>query len=140
MPLTGAGLGQMRAALRKLLEVPAKAAPEVAVAIDNKLQDSFANECDAYGNKWAALAPSTVKRKGGNTVIMYRTGASRAQTHAVAARGSGVKVTIGEKLQHHMAPEGTRPARPILPTHGLPATWRAAIKAAVDASFARAKK
>lgn len=130
----------MRASLRKLLEVPAKAAPRVAVEIDNLLQDCFAGEHDPYGNAWAPLTTSTVKRKHGNAVIMYRTGKARAQTHAVSARGAGVKIEIGEVMGYHMAQEGTRPARPILPIYGLPAKWRAAIKEAVDASFARAAK
>lgn len=140
MALSGSGLGQIRASLKKLLDVPSRAAPAVAVEIDNKLQDSFANECDAYGKPWAPLAASTVRRKRGNTVIMYRTGASQAQTHATAAQGAGVKITVGPKMAYHLEPSGTRPARPILPIYGLPATWRAAIKVAVDAAYARATK
>jgi hypothetical protein len=140
MGLSGSGIGQIRASLAKLAGVPARAAPAVAIAIDAKLLDSFANECDAYGKPWAPLAPSTVKRKRGNTVIMYRTGASQAATHAVAAAGAGVKISIGEKLQYHQGPSGTRPARPILPVYGMPASWNAAIKLAVDAAYKRATK
>jgi hypothetical protein len=140
MPLTGAGLGQMRASLRKLAAVPSRAAPAVAEKIDQRLQDCFANETDPYGNAWAPLAASTVKRKRGNTVIMYRTGKARAQTHAVAARGAGIKIEIGEVMKYHMEQDGTRPARRILPTFGMPKAWNADVKAALDAAFARAVK
>jgi hypothetical protein len=140
MPLTGSGIGQIRASLAKLAAVPSRAAPAVALEIDNLLLKSFADECDAYGRKWAPLAPSTVKRKKGNTVIMYRTGASQAATHAVAAQGAGVRISTGPKMAYHLEPSGTRPARPILPIYGLPATWRAAIKSAVDAAYQRATK
>lgn len=140
MGLSGSGIGQIRASLAKLAGVPSRAAPAVAIAIDNKLQDSFANECDAYGRPWAPLAPSTVKRKKGNSVIMYRTGASRAATHAVAAAGAGVRIATGPKMAFHLAASGTRPARPILPIYGMPASWNAAIKSAVDAAYKRASK
>ncbi|MEI8257394.1 MAG: hypothetical protein WCJ30_17095 [Deltaproteobacteria bacterium] len=140
MGFSGSGIGQIRASLAKLASVPARAAKDVAEKIDQKLLDSFTNECDAYGRPWAPLAHSTVKRKNGNSVIMYRTGASMAATHAVAARGAGVRISTGPNMAYHLGPSGTRPARPILPIYGMPASWNAAIKSAVDAAYSRATK
>lgn len=143
MGLSGSGIGQIRASLAKLAGVPARAAKDVALAIDQKLLDSFASECDAYGKPWAPLKDSTLKRKkhtNGGPVILYRWGSSKAETHAVAAAGAGVKISIGPNLEHHQGPSGTRPARPILPVYGMPASWNAAIKIAVDEAYKRATK
>lgn len=123
---------------RGLADIPSRVAPKVAARLDQRVLDTYANECDPYGVPWPELAESTVRRKGGNSVILTRTGESRADCGAHALGGAGVAVWAGGAAGYHMTADGTRPARPVLPTHGLPPTWRADIAEETGAEFAKA--
>lgn len=114
------------ARLRELHKIPSKAAPKVAARINERLRDQAANETDPYGKPLAALKASTIRRKAGNSVILYRTGKMWNGTSAKPMRGSGVQVTYGQAAQY--AQEGDpgrgRVPRMVAPTYGIPAKWR----------------
>lgn len=129
---------KLRRIAQGLAGIPARVAPRIAARLQERIRDTYANEQDPYGVPWAPLAESTVKRKGGNSVILTRTGVSQADCGARALGGAGVAVYAGGAAGHHMADAGTRPARPVLPTHGLPATYREDIAAETSAEYAKA--
>ena len=124
--------------LGNLATVPSKVAPAIAARLQERVRDTYANEQDAYGNPWPELAPSTVVRKGGNSVILNRIGASSADCGARALAGSGVSVYAGGAAGWHQEAHGTRPARPVLPDRGLPPQWRADVEAETSKAFATA--
>lgn len=126
MAITGdfAIFGKLKAMIGRLEQVPKKMAAPLARKLDARFQKQFDTGTDAYGKPWAPLAVSTIRRKGGDARILIRTGMSRAVSY-VASLGGGVRFTIGGALKWHMQPSRNRPARPVLPIHGLPATWRA---------------
>jgi hypothetical protein len=135
--------GNTKAALSRLRElktVPSRISKRVAVYVDEQYRDMFAGEHDPYRRPWAALAPSTIKRKGGNSVILYRIGALNAGTHVKPARGAGVLITLGPNAIYAQEgdPGKNRPPRLLLPLYGIPAHWRAFIRAEAEAMFAKA--
>lgn len=130
--------GKLPRLLRNLAEIPSHASREIAERLEERVFDCFANEADPYGTPWAPLAESTVRRKGGNSVILYRTGRSMIEAGARTLSGGGVALVAGGASGYHMAASGTRPARPVLPTRGLPPAWREDIAAVLGAEYARA--
>jgi hypothetical protein len=122
---------------RSLTEIPSAAAPRIADRLRERVLDCYTDERDPYGVPWTPLAASTVRRKRGNTVILTRTGASRANCGARAVRGAGVSVYAGGAAHWHQQAHGSRPARPVLPDRGLPPTWREDIAAVLGAEYAR---
>ncbi len=133
-----AKLGKLAGLARALARVPSRVATPLAERLSERVRDTYANECDPYGVPWAPLAASTVRRKGGNSVILSRTGASAADCGARPMGNAGVQVYAGGAAGWHSAPSGTRPARPVLPTRGLPPAWREDIAAVLGAEYARA--
>jgi len=125
-------------AAQALAGIPARAAGPIAVALNERVLDTYRNEQDPYGNAWAPLAASTVRRKHGNTVILYRSGASGADCGARAIAGAGVAVWAGGAAKYHQEASGSRPARPVLPDRGLPPKWRADIAAVLGKQYAAA--
>lgn len=121
-----------------LAGLPARVSKRVAERLQERVRDTYANETDPYGVPWVPLAPSTVERKHGNSVILTRTGASQADCGARALAGAGVAVYAGGAAMHHMEAAGSRPARPVLPTHGLPPAWREEIAAVTGDEMAKA--
>jgi hypothetical protein len=126
MPLDG-----VRNALRELAKVPALASKDGAAAIEKLWRRSYRAGQDPYGNQWAPNAPSTIARKGHGRV-MQETGATLRETRATALPSAGIKLTTGHKAAWHMQATENRPARKVMPAHGLPATWRAALKKIVE--------
>ena len=128
--------GKLKALVGRLEQVRPSVARKLAPRLDRRLQACFDAGTDPYGKPWAPLKPSTLVRKGGDARILIRTGMSRALTY-VAALGQGVGITIGGALGWHMNPTAHRVARPILPVHGLPATWRQDAADVAGEEFAR---
>jgi hypothetical protein len=123
MPLDG-----MRTALRELAGVPSRVSTKGAAAIERLWRATYRAGHDPYGSPWAKLAASTIRRKGHDR-IMVETGATYAETRAKALPGVGIGLTTGYKAAWHMQATENRPARPVVPQHGLPATWRAKLRA-----------
>lgn len=122
---------------RGLAGVPARVAPRIAARLQERVRDTYTNETDPYGVPWEPLKQSTVQRKGGNSVILTRTGGSQADCGARALGGAGVAVYANGAAGWHQEAHGSRPARPVLPDRGLPPTWREDIAAETSAEFAR---
>lgn len=138
MVLSGTSLAKWTRTAKALAGIPARAARPIAECLDQRVLDCYRNESDPYGNPWAPLAASTIRRKRGNSVVLYRTGRSGADCGAKPLPGSGVAVWAGGAAKHHMAPSGSRPERPVLPTRGIPPSWKQDIAAVLGAEYARA--
>jgi hypothetical protein len=110
-----------------LLEVPAQMAPKTALRITKLWKASYAAGQDAYGRPWARLAASTLRRKRGPG-IMRETDATFDATRAVPAAGAGVSLSTGPVAAYHQEESGSRPARPVIPDHGVPTSWIAAAR------------
>ncbi len=129
--------GKLKAVVRRLDEVPARYSRKLAPLLDAELQRTIAAGTDPHGKPWAPLAPATIRRKKGDRRILIRTGASRALTYIASLGAQGVRITVGGAFRWHMAPTPHRPARPVLPIHGLPATWTALARKVGGDEFAR---
>lgn len=127
---------------RFAVEVRGKLAKAAAPRIDNLIRDQFANETDPYGKPWAPLKASTVRRKGGNAVILYRTGSLGAGSYALNTGGRLV-IRYGPAAQYAQdgdAGRGQREPRMVAPAYGPPASWkRAIVEAAADVAKRGAK-
>jgi phage gpG-like protein len=107
-------------------EIPAQVAKQLAPMLDERVRDMFANETDPYGNKWAPLKASTLRRKKGNSVILYRTGAL-GQGSYVLYTGRRLVFTFGPAAQYAQDGDpgrGNRPPRMVAPAYGMPKSWR----------------
>lgn len=132
-------LDGVRNALRELTKVPALASRDGAAAIERLWRRNYRAGLDPYGNAWAPLAPRTIAKKGHDR-IMIETGATLAETRAAPLPGAGISLRTGHKAAWHMTPTENRPARKVMPAHGLPATWRAALKKIVERRMKAAAK
>ncbi len=101
-----ARLGQLAATMRRLGDVPSRAAPAVATELARLIDQQFSAGTDPYGKAWAALLPQTVQRKGGDKRILIRTGDMRSAVSVRPAAGGGVVITIGPYAGFHQ--EGTK--------------------------------
>jgi hypothetical protein len=113
-------------------EIPQRVAKELAPRLDQRARDMFANEEDVYGKPFAPLAASTVRRKKGNSVILYRNNELGPGTY-VLYTGRRLVFTYGPAAQYAQdgdAGRGNRPPRLLAPTFGIPKTWLADLAAA----------
>ncbi len=125
--------------LAELEDIPSRIASDVAGGINELIQDQFVSGSDPYGNPWAPLLPSTVRRKGGDTRILRRTDALSSQTIARSTSGAGIEITSIEYGGYHQGPTADRVARPILPDGGeLPESWQEVIEEKTSTAFAKA--
>ncbi len=119
---------------RELQKVPSRVSAQAAPAIERMWRKSYREQKDPYGRPWAKLAKSTIDRKGFDT-IMVEEGDTYKATRVHTLPGSGIALVTGEKAMWHLEATENRPARPVLPLHGLPAPWRERIrKITVDAA------
>ncbi len=104
--------------------------------IASLVDESFYDTHDPYGNPWAALSPVTIaKRRNSSSKPLNDTGRLKA---SITSNASQHEVTVGTNTiyapthqfganQGEYAPHvpwGDVPARPFLPTDGLPALWQ----------------
>ena len=118
----------MRAALAELQRVPAKAAPKLAAKLNGRVNEMFRGGTDPYGNAWAPLAPSTIRRKRAYAnpgQILVRARNLWPGTRFMPRAGSGVALVVGPAGEWAGAVTKHKPARNIVPAYGLPALWRA---------------
>jgi hypothetical protein len=119
---------------RELQKVPSRVSSQAAPAIERMWRKSYRAEQDPYGRPWAKLSPRTIAKKGFDT-IMVEKGDTYKETRVRALPGAGIGLQTGYKAQWHLEATENRPARPVLPLHGLPAPWRERIrKITVDAA------
>ncbi len=131
------GFADLAATLAELEDIPSRIASEVADGISVLVAKEFASGTDPYGNAWAPLLPSTVRRKGGDRRILRRSDALASDTFARPTSGSGIEI---ESLPYggvHQVGDGSRMvARPVLPDGGeLPDAWQEVIETATEKAF-----
>lgn len=127
-------------AVRQLSRVTSVASRDAADEIAFLLQQEFDTGADPYGASWAPLAESTLET-GRTPPPLTDTGALR-DIDVSALPGAGLAIALGEEYGafHQIGFRVGKtdvPARPILPTRGLPDMWRRAIADAVDAAWER---
>lgn len=112
--------------------VPQKLAKELAPRLDERVRDMFVTETDPYTNPWAPLKASTVRRKKGNNVILYRANLLGPGTY-VRYAGRRLVFTYGPAAQYAQDGDpgrGNRTPRLLAPTFGMPKTYKADAAAA----------
>lgn len=128
-------LGRLADNLGKLAAVPSRASAAVADNLEEVILEQFAAQADPYGNPWAEHAESTVERWGEHAILDL-TGEMIGTLEVAPMPGAGVSVSIDMPAGAHQTgwdgPQGSGPARPILPQGPFPATWRAAVDEALD--------
>lgn len=121
-------IGRLQDTLRRLGEVPRRAAAIASPKLTRLLQRQYRTGVDPYGRPWAPLRPATLQRHGPPPLTDTR--AMRAGTRAMVPRPhyAGIRLVVGAPYgyfhQVGFRVHGRRvPARRILPQYGLPATW-----------------
>ncbi len=131
-------LEQLSANLAELSDVPSRAARGAAARINVALQEQFDGEHDPDGRPWAKLLPQTVRRKGGDSRILQRTGEMREGTYARPSQGSGIEISSVEYASFHQTGTKHMTKRPVLPAQdGLPDEWTEIVDDEVAKAFAR---
>jgi hypothetical protein len=134
-------MGQLATNLRRLGQVPSRAAARVSSDIAALIEEEFEQGADPYGRAWAPLAKSTLA-KGRTPPPLTDTGAMRSSVDVRPMRGAGLSITIDHPAAPHQTgwsgSQGSGPARPILPGAAFPARWRDAVRAAVDVEIREA--
>jgi hypothetical protein len=119
---------------------PSRASAAVAKNIAAVIEDEFAGEADPYGNAWAPHADATVERWGPHP-ILHLSGSMHCSVDVRPMAGAGVSVTIDHPAAPHQTgwsgPQGSGPARPILPAGSMPQRWREAIEVPIIEEFRR---
>jgi hypothetical protein len=118
------------AVYRKLLAVPSRIATRGALAITKLWRAAYVAGRSPDGQRWPALAASTVRRKG-HALILRDSDETLGATRAVPARGSGILLQTGPNAAWHMKPTANRPQRRVLPLR-LPAEWMRALARIAD--------
>ncbi len=127
-----AGIGKLQRTLENLIELPRKLAAEAKPAFDALFRLQFTSGVDPYGRKWAPLTEAT-KRTGRRNPPLTDTGALRDGTRVVLGRGNsaGLRIVLGapygyfHQVGYRNARTGRKvPARRILPTQGMPVSWK----------------
>lgn len=109
-------------AVRALAGVPSQVARESRDRLAEHVNASmFEAGADPYGTAWKGLAPSTIARKG-HALPGTHTHAMRGTYRFDAQGGSGLKLTVGVPYAEYFDA-----ARRLMPSAGLPGSWRAII-------------
>jgi len=128
--------------LRRLAEVPSRASADAADGISDAIQRQFDAGVDAYGEAWAPLADSTLKRTPDrNGGPLDNTSEMREGIVVQPMQGAGIQITFedkGDVAMYHQSGTSRMPARPILPDgDDLPDEWERAISDAYEDAFDR---
>lgn len=136
-----AAMGRLEENIGKLAGVPSRASARVARDIGNAIDGQFGSATDPYGRPWKPHAPATEERWGAHPVLQL-TQAMRSSVDVRPMAGAGVSITIDHPAGVHQTgwsgPQGSGPARPILPGEAMPPKWTEAIEAAVNEEFEKA--
>lgn len=132
-----AALHTVAKAIRALSRVPSQAAAGAAGKIGELIQQEFDSGADPYGSNWEPLAPSTLA--AGRFPPPLTDSGDLRNVSVEPTSGAGLAITLGADYgAFHQVGTSRMPARPVLPVHGLPDTWRRAIADEVDDAFLRA--
>ena len=112
-------------AVRALAGVPAQVATDARDRLAAHVNDSmFEAGADPYGTAWAGLAPETIRRKG-HALPGTDTHAMRGTYRFETQGGAGLRLSVDTDYAAHFDAR-----RRLMPTAGLPGSWRAVIAAA----------
>lgn len=127
-------MGQLAQRVADLATVPSRASRRVATEIAGLIEEEFQAETDPYGNAWRPHAPATIARWGEHP-ILHLSGAMHGGIRVAPMTGAGISITVPHPGAPHQTgwqgPQGSGPARPILPSGKMPSRWAGAIKAAI---------
>lgn len=140
--VSGNDFSDLAERLAELEDIPSRVTSAVAEGINDQIQEQFAAGQDPYGNAWAPLLPSTVRRKRGDRRILQRTDALASETIARPTSGSGIEISSLPYGGVHQNGDGSRMvARPLLPDGAeLPERWTEIIEKETDKAFAKVLK
>lgn len=132
---------QLRQRLDKL---PKALAKEAARELNEVLRDQATNEIDVFGNAFAPLKASTLKRKRGSLggpIILTRTNRMWNDSY-VKAQGGKIVYHLGAAAKYAQDGDASknRPPRMILSPYGLTKAQNAAIKRAQARVLAKGAK
>lgn len=117
--------------VRNLASVPSRLAIRVADALPSLFQAEFSAGEDPYGEPWAPLAPATLAN-GRHHPPLTDSGTMRSSLTIVPVGPSTIVGSIDHPARPHQTgwsgPQGSGPARPIVPTHGTPPAWEERIE------------
>ena len=130
-------MGDLAQHIATLASVPSRASKRVAEAIEQLILDEFDAGADPYGNAWAPLEEVTLqKRSQTSEPPLTDYGTMRRSLIVRPMSGAGISITIDHPAAPHQTgwsgPRGSGPARPILPSKGMPLAWQEAIETATD--------
>jgi phage gpG-like protein len=132
-----AGIAAMRRAAKavaQLSRVPSQASATAAPKIAALINAEFDSEADPYGHAWAPHAEGTIKRWGEHNILIL-TDVMREGIRVEPTSGAGIAITIDAPYAaFHQVGTVNMPARPVLPSYGLPARWKRAIEESVNAA------
>lgn len=136
-------MGQLADRIADLASVPARASRRVARELHDLVEEQFAAGADPYGNAYEPLTEATLEKRTQTTEPpLTDTGTMRGTLEVRPMRAAGVSITIEHPSEDHQTgwsgPQGTGPARPILPSRGMPPRWAEVIEVAVTDEFRRA--
>ncbi len=129
MGLTGnfAGLERAAARVSGLVEVPRKLKTYARSRLQRAVAREFRGAKDPYGRAWAPLSP---RSGGGKKRPLWR--GDMRKSLKVRVSGNTLVISVDSPAQYHQVGRHNMPARPIFPTHGLPESYRAALREAAD--------
>jgi len=130
-------IGKLAQNIARLARVPSQASAAVSKGIGELIEEEFGGAKDPYGAPWQEHAPETVARWGPHPILQL-TQAMRSSVDVKPMAGAGVSITVGAPYAapHQTGwsgPQGSGPARPVLPARGMPPAWKAVIENAVTA-------
>lgn len=128
-------LGQLQRNLGKLAAVPSRASRDASERIAELIAEEFDKAENPYGQGWAPLELSTVKRKGGDDEILVRTGDLRDTVDVHPMAGAGIAIELNDSAGYHQGGTVNMVARKILPDNSMPTEWNDAISEACEAAF-----
>lgn len=121
-------IGRLEQTIAKLVEIPRKIAEDVVPEINRLIQKQFDDGQDPYGRPWAPLKKATIDR-GRKPPPLTDTRKLRNGTkvYVLRANYAGLRIVVGESYGYfHQVGTKNMAARRILPSAGMPSTWKQA--------------
>jgi len=140
-------IGQLKAAIRRLADLPRKVAEEARGPLNEELQAQFVNGEDPYGTPWEPVKPVTLLRRRVKKTPppLTDTGELRSGTRVELNRGAraGLLLHAGAPYAYFhqvgfSVGSTAVPPRRILPQFGLPARWKIILRRSAAIAARRA--
>lgn len=131
------GFQRLASNLRKLGDVPSRAAAMAASRIQDEIDTAVSSGLDPYGRPFAALLPATLKRWPSRSDPALATTGIDGAARVAPTSGSGIAITVDHRAAtFHQTGTKYMAQRQILPQSGdLPESWRAAIAASIEEAY-----